>query len=279
MKHKRLWQMRLWVLFVLLAVAASGCSGGDVGLAAPERASVTTSWLDCALRDVTGDRFEILQLCPPGTCPGHFDMKPSQLSAMRGCSILVRFDFQKGLDAKLSRMLREGLNVVPVTAGEGLCVPGTYLDSCRQVAAGVIARYPDLKNLCSAELEKAETRLAALGEEVRRRVKDTGLVGKKVITSPHQAAFAGWLGLDVVGTFRGSESETVRSLAGLIARSEKQDVAFVVANLQEGDRQARALGERLRARVVVFSNFPAAKQTFDCLVRANVDLLLEAAEK
>ena len=280
MSQRWFGQAALSVLLVLCVVAVAGCSRAKVDLSGPGRIAVTTSWLGCALRDVTGGAFDVIRMSPPGSCPGHFDMKPSQLAAIRGCDLLMRFDFQKGLDAGLARMREEDLRIVSVAAGDGLCVPETYLDSCRQVARAVSERYPNLKDTCDAELRRTEARLGSLAGEVHRRMKEADLVGKKVLSSAHQAVFARWLGLDVVGTFKGSDSETVRALAGVIERGDRAGVKFVIANLQEGDKQAKALSRRLDARVVVFSNFPdmsEREQTFDDLVRANLDRLLEAA--
>lgn len=275
----RVWVVRAAVL-AACAVAAWGCTRRGDDVTEGRKLTVTTSWLAAAVRDVTGDAFEIVSLCPPGSCPGHFDMKASQLADVRESRLLLRFDFQDGLDVKLARLRREGLSVVSVPAGEGLCIPETYLSACRAVSRAVSTAYPDLAERCTRGVTETSTRLDALTDDLRRRMKTRGLVGKKTLTSPHQEAFARWLELKVVGTFRGSDRETARTLAGVIARGETTGVAFVVANRQEGDQQARALAKRLGARLVVFGNFPNRPHTqhpFDALVRDNVNCLLTTA--
>lgn len=275
------WLLRMVLPAVLLVVLSTGCRRQPVG-SDERKVAVTASWLECALQDVCGDAFETVRLCPPGSCPGHFDMKPSQLAAVRECALMVRFDFQRGLDAKVGRRDQGGPRVAALTVGEGLCVPETYLVACRELAAEVSASCPDLEERCERGLVETAARLEALTEEVRRRINEAGLVDRKVLSASHQAAFARWLGLDVVATFEGGDDMTPQALADAIRRADEAGVSFVVANLQQGDRQARALAGRLGARVVVFSNFPAmstSEATFDGLLRANLDRLLEAAAK
>ena len=275
----RVWVVRAAVLAACVATAW-GCTGRGRAADEGRKLTVTTSWLAAAVKDVTGDAFEIVSLCPPGSCPGHFDMKPSQLADVRESRLLLRFDFQDGLDVKLARLRGEGLRVVSVPAGEGLCIPETYLSACRVVSRAVSTAYPELSARCTRGVADTSTRLEMLTAEVRHRMKTHGLVGQKALTSPHQEAFARWLELEVVGTFRGSDRETARTLAGVIARGETAGVAFVVANRQEGDQQARALAKRLGARLVVFGNFPNRPHTqhpFDALVRDNVNRLLKTA--
>jgi len=134
-----------WVGCVVLWVV---CVSGGCSQAGPREepdrptVAVTTSWLACAVRDVAGDAVEVVVLSPPGRCPGHFDMKPSQLAEVRRCRMLVRFDFQEGLDARLAGV--GDLHVAVVNAGEGLCVPGTYLSACREVSAELAEVFPEL---------------------------------------------------------------------------------------------------------------------------------------
>ena len=266
-------------LAVLLALSA-GCARNGTP-STRERAVVTTTWLECALRDTVGDAFDVVRLSPPGSCPGHFDMKPSQMVQVRNSRFLLRFDFQEGLDEKLGPACGKGLTIVPVTPGEGMCVPETYFRSCRQIAQGLSAQDEKLRESCVRALVYTKTRLDALANEVHDEMKKAGLAGRKVVASRHQAAFCRWLGLEVVDTFGAEEADNSRALARVIEAAGEGRVTLVVANLQEGDRQAKALAQRLGAKVVVFSNFPdmsEGESTFDDLVRGNVRRLVEASQ-
>ena len=109
-----------------------------------------------------------------------------------------------------------------------------------------------------------------------------GISSAKVLVSNHQADFVSWLGLETIETFVGSDIETVAGVEQCIKKAKDQDVRFVIANKQEGTALANALAERLRAKAVVFSNFPeigGGASGFGALLRANVEALLGAARQ
>jgi zinc transport system substrate-binding protein len=82
------------VASVLLGLALMGCQRSDAPTGGVKVAT-TTSYLECAARDLLSEHFTVLRLAEPGTCPGHFDMRPSQVTELRQCRALRRFDFQK----------------------------------------------------------------------------------------------------------------------------------------------------------------------------------------
>jgi zinc transport system substrate-binding protein len=243
--------------------------------------AVTTSWIACAIKDVAGDRFEIVRLLPPGDCPGHFDLSPGTMKNLSRCSILFRFDFQKGLDTKLAGLTSRGLRVVSVAMPGGLCVPDRYLDACRQVARVLQKKYPALSGVFSSRLAELANRLSGLSAKTRAQIAAAGLEGKSVICSEHQAEFCRWLGLRVISEFCRAENMSSSGITNLIAASERSGVRLVVANLQEGRQAADSIAERLHATVVVFSNFPSmdsGQRRFDDLVLANLKSLLRGTK-
>lgn len=266
-------------LLASVCLLLTGCTDTDVppgGYAV----AVTNSYLECAVRDLCGRDLAVLPLVPAGMCPGHFDISPAQVRQLRDCSLLVRFDFQEGIEQRLARLRQGGLEMQPVSPTAGLCVPDTYLAVCRQVFESLSRAYPAKAAEFEERLAAIERRITELASELRTAVADAGIVGADVLTSNHQADFARWLGLEPVATFIGSDIETVANIDHSLRRAAGRDVRFVIANRQEGTALARALADRLGARVVVFGNFPevyGAESGFDRLVRDNVRLLCEAA--
>lgn len=265
---------------VLLAVASVlwGCGATDDD--GRPLVGVTTSYIECAVHDLAGDAVRTVRLLPPGTCPGHFDVTPKMVRELRRCPLLLRFDFQAGLDERLSRLAERGLRIVAIPAGQGLCVPKTYAAVCRAVCEALRERIPDQADAFARRLLEVEARVAHLAEEMRAKVAAAGLQGTPVVTSGHQAVFCEALGLRVVARYTGGDEQSAARLAGLIEQGEEAGVRFVIANLQEGPQLADPLADRLRARAVVFSNFPSMAEgqtTFDELVRANVAALVGGA--
>jgi len=242
--------------------------------------AVTSSYLACAVRDLCGDQMNVLCLVPPGMCPGHFDISPSQLVQLRTCKMLLLFDFQEQVEQKLSRLKQEGLDTALVKKAGGLCVPENYLETCRQVCGILSAKNPETAEQYRRRLELLKHRIESLKKELLERVRRAGLSSAGAVASNHQTDFLSWLGLDTIATFIGSDIETVAGIERCINKAQGHNVRFVVANEQEGTGLAKAMAERLGAEAVVFSNFPdnqAGPGGFDELLRANVKALLEAA--
>jgi zinc transport system substrate-binding protein len=269
------------VFSVACGLLVAGCknTSGEESVA---EIAVTNSYLGCAVRQLCGDDTEVLCLAPPGMCPGHFDISPLQVKQLCGCRMLLLFDFQKQVEGTLSRVKEMGLRTALVRKGGGLCVPETYLAVCRQVSDILSSEYPERKDRYQQRLELLERDLKHLREELLEKVQQGGISSAKVLVSNHQADFVNWLGLETIETFVGSDIETVAGVEQCIKKAKDQDVRFVIANKQEGTALANALAERLRAKAVVFSNFPeigGGASGFGALLRANVEALLGAARQ
>lgn len=281
-RNRAAWQpVWLAALGVLVAVGLAGCgrSGGNAG--GPQIA-VTTSYLEAAARDVLGDEVAFIRLAEPGTCPGHFDIRPGQVQALRQARALLRFDFQKSLDAKLAGAESGGPRVAEVAVRGGMGRPDSYFAACRQAAEHFVALGLLAATNAGPRLESIQTRLGVLTRELTNRVAAAGVAGAAVIASGHQRDFCEWLGLNVVAAFRPADTAGVREIEAAIAAGQHARVRLIIANRPEGRRTADALAERLGARVVVFENFPALRPdrvAFDEMVLANVATLLKAARR
>jgi len=261
-------------LLLLLPYALCGCDSKSESSALPT-VSVTNTYLESAVRELCGDSVRVFGLAPPGMCPGHFDLTPEQFRRLLGSELVLRFDFQQNLDSAVQR-IRD--RVASIQGRTGLCIPQTYLETCREVMPFVQETLVTPEVL-QARLAALEARLERLSDTARSRVRDAGLEGTKVLVAHHQSAFAEWLGLEVVGTFRNAEVMTPGEIEACLAAARQGEAHLVIANLQEGTDLARNMARAVGTRLVVFSNFPDARadaeHAFDHLVLSNVDHLLD----
>ncbi len=274
------FSLHLLGLAVLLGLGVS-CRQDSPREGAAEIA-VTNSYLECAVRDLYPERTEVLCLAPPGMCPGHFDIAPGQVRQLRDCRVLLLFDFQQSMEQKLARLGDHGLQMQRIEAPAGMCIPETYLATCRRVAQVLAGVYPEKATQFEERLAAVEGRLATLTTDLRTSVARSSVLTAPVLVSYHQAKFAAWLGLEPIATFIGSDIETVAGINQCLKKAAGKDIRFVIANRQEGTGLAAALAERLHAQTVVFSNFPSSCEgadSFDRLVRDNVGVLLGAMGK
>lgn len=268
------------VFVCVLCCFLSGCKKQDVQ-SQPEIA-VANSYLQAVVEDLCGDQQEVLSLVPPGMCPGHFDISPSQVNCLCHCKILFVFDFQQNIENAIPRIKEQGLKVCTINPSPGLCIPDTYLKMTRQVAAALCEQDPARQAHYEVRLQEIEKRLENTREEVLQQIKQSGLTDANVMTSAHQAEFAKWLGLNPVSTFAGRDTVTPAEINNNLTEANIKQVKLVIANQQEGTKLAQALAQHLNVKCVVFSNFPLSGRQddmpagFDGLIYENVNNLFEA---
>ncbi len=234
------------------------------------------SWLVSCLRDLGLPDECVVQFVPPGSCPGHFDMRPAEAVRIRAARGAFFFDFQ----ANLAKRLRANvLTCEPhvMTPSGGLCVPATYRELASQLRDLLAAGDPKTTSVVFERWKVLDQRLTALEEELPQRVRAAGLDGSPVLSSLHQADFSKWLGLQVVATLPRPDAATPGEIQKVLARARAANVVAIIANLQEGTQAAESLAAALHCPVIVFSNFPALtseEPDFASLVRRNVERLV-----
>jgi zinc transport system substrate-binding protein len=244
--------------------------------------AVTNSYLQCAVKDISGDEKEVFCLAPPGMCPGHFDISPAQVNRLRQCKILLLFDFQNKVEDTLDVLKSKGLKTFLVTSEPGMCIPEVYLDTCREICIILSEKFPDKKSVFEQRLNLVSNRMEELSKNLQTKIRDSGLASVEVIASGHQSEFANWLGLETIAIFSGSDSETANNINNCLNKAKENDIKFIIANKQEGTYLAESLAHRLKIKVVVFSNFPESINGvtgFDELLNQNVNAIIEAAGK
>lgn len=279
---------RCLLLYVwpLALTAACGCRPGSALDAMAEDTSsdgsaswvASSSYLATVLSDLLGAAEPVVVLAEPGMCPGHFDLRPSQVRQLRSSRVLARFHFQRSLDARIGLPEGKGPHVVAVTLAGGMCEPASYLEACRQLAEALV----DQQRLPASEAEQRVAAVAARMDSLARwcteEVERAGLRDEPVLCSGHQAAFCRALGLRVIATFSAGDTAPPSEIDQAIKAGEEAGIRLLVANRPEGRQMADALADRLGARVVMFGNFPERNGAgaFDELVRRNVALLIES---
>lgn len=273
-----------WGLLAWLAVLAGGASPASTPQATTAPLTSLTPvaagnhWLASCLVDLGFAPNDLVDVVPPGSCPGHFDLPPGRALALRSARLAVFFDFQQAIAQRLRAV---ALTTPPliVTPRGGLCVPDTYEAAAHNLACELVARAPATSPVLQRRLDALALRLRALETEVRSAVDLAGWRAVPVVASRHQAEFCRWLGLDVVATLPSPDAATPRQIEQLLAQARARRARVVIANLQEGTKAAEVVAQRLGVPAVVFSNFPALdsqEPDFVALVRRNVARLCTA---
>jgi zinc transport system substrate-binding protein len=247
--------------------------------ASPELAC-GSSYLEAAVRDLLQQPVPMLRLAEPGTCPGHFDIRPSQAAALRQCRLLLRFDFQNALDGQVEAGSSNGPAVGVVSVRGGMCVPATYLAVCEQILPHLARWQQRPPEAYQSQFAAIRKRMQTLEHTLHNQVREAALAGVPIVASKRQRDFCEWLGLRVVADFTGADIARPSELEKAVKEGRAAGARLVIANLPEGRKAADFIAEALGARVVVLGNFPLPSDSgpdFDALLQDNVQRLLQAS--
>jgi ABC-type Zn uptake system ZnuABC Zn-binding protein ZnuA len=265
----------------LLICGLAGCKGSTADSEKSSAKICTSSpYLQAAMNDLLGMNNEVssmLSLAGAGMCPGHMDLRPSQIQMAGKSQVFIRFDFQSGLDDKLFTSLKSRPKVKPINVEGGLCNPQSYINVCSQITNILINEKYSSKIEIKERFSEIRLRLVDLDRDIHKQISTSELVKHPILTSPHQADFCRYLGFNVLETFTSEEDMSVKQIDNLVTKARNAGVSLIVANAPEGRKMADVLASYLGARVVVLDNFPDAQtvNAFDVLVRENVRRLME----
>jgi zinc transport system substrate-binding protein len=234
-------------------------------------------------QDLTDGKMEVRNLIPPGVCPGHYDVKPSDVETLANSKALIIHNWQqnmKNITGLVEAADNPGLVIKVIDVPDMPMVPQIQAQTTDRIAEALGEIDPE--NSAYYEEKAAERTQAVLakGEEVKSRLLEAGVQEVKVICADMQAGFVKWAGFDTVATYGRPEDLSVADVETLVVEAKEAGVALVIDNLQSGATAAsEAMAEDIGAIQVTISNFPGGfedTETWEKAIDKNVDLLLQA---
>ncbi len=268
--------MRKIVQYCVLFVCALFLLGGCVGEKDyPEQLLlVSNSYFECVAREfLSPDELAICRLSEPGTCPGHFDIRPSQAAMIRQSSLVLMFDFQSGVATKLRQIGGKEKRIILLSEHGGLCVPETYLATCAEIGEKLVEQGWLTHEKYETRLELVRDRMQVLGAEILPLTEK--FRGKSVVCSKNQKEFCVWLGLSVTETFSGKDTPSLSQVLKLVDCGKKAEIVAVIGNIPEGNLVAKHLADEIEVPVCMLANFPDPRVGFDDMIQKNVQLILK----
>ena len=237
-----------WLLFV---VAVFGCAQPKT-----KRIPVvaSTTLISAIVQAVGGDRFAVTTIAPAGLCPGHFDLKPSDVTAANYAKLVLNHGWEAWYPALEKALVPPGPRKVTLTTQGNWMIPGLQKQATVEIA-GLLAELDtaraDTYQLAAARYEAAVDSAAAAAR--------TLLAGRElpaVIAAEQQSPFLAWLGFHVVATYGRAEDFTAQELTRLARVAIDSSVKLIVDNLQSGPDAGKPLAEALNVKHVTLTNFP-----------------------
>ena len=235
------------------------------------------------IQDIADGRLTAYTLIPPGVCPGHYDVKPSDVERLANSRVLIIHNWQqnmKNITDLVEAADNPNLVIKVIDVPDMPMVPQIQAETTDKIARAL--GEIDQENAAYYQ-EKATERTQAIlakGEEVQDKLQDANVSGVKVLCVEYQAGFAEWAGFDVVATYGRPEDLSVADVEELVVEAKEAGVALVIDNLQSGaTSNGEAMAQDIEAIQVTISNFPGGfenTETWEKAIDKNVDLLLGA---
>jgi len=279
--------MRSKILIGVLIVAVVGALVAVVVLTQRTPPSVDimagSSSIANIIHDMSDGEVESRALIPPGTCPGHYDVKPGDIEALVNTKAIFIHNYQQNYEnvtGAIEAADNPELIITVLNVTGNWMVPAVQVEGVDKIAQALSELYPDNAAYYQGNATERAQSILDKGEDIRSELTEAGVEGVKVICAEMQAGFVGWAGFDIVATFGRPEDLSPADVNQLVSQAQQAGVALIIDNLQSGSTTLGAsIEEDIEAITVTISNFPGGlenTETWEKAIDKNVDLLLDA---
>ncbi len=251
-----------------------------VSPAEPLRVVATTSLLASLLQEVGGQRVQVRVLIPPASCPGHFDLRPHDVTTVSHSGVLFAHQFERFVD-RIGDVAGRQVRVYRITVQGNWLVPRTYVHAAEKVAQILAQIDPAGKMVYERNLKHLRQHTTKLETELKARLKLAGVSNTPVVGSEMLEPLLGWMGLRVVATYGRAEDLTPAEWQRVTVAARRAGVRLVIDNLQSRANMGRELARELGAQHVLLSNFPggfANTPGWESCLRENVRRVIEGVK-
>ena len=218
------------------------------------------------------NRYSVEAILPPGQCPGHYDVKLSDIEKMKKADLTVSFRGMPFMD-------RAGLGgraqLLVDAGGRNWMAPDSYIYGLGVLADGLSKRFPEDKDVIMRREEETIRKVKMASNSLIEKVKKAGIFGRPMIASSMQKEVLEWMGFRVVAEYGRPEAISTREVVRLSKIGRDQQAIVVVDNLQSGPDAGKGIAETLRVPHIVLTNFPSEKG-YLATIGENVDAVVAA---
>lgn len=214
-------------------------------------------------------------LIPPGQCPGHYDVKLSDIEKMKKADLIVAF---RGMSFMDKSSPGRGTRLLVDTEGRNWMTPDSYIRGVGLLADGLAKRFPAERDKIMRRKRETIRAVRAGAKALSEKLRRAGVSGRAVIASSMQKEPLAWMGFSVVGEYGRPEAMSAREFVHLVKIGRERNALLVADNLQSGPDTGKGIAEALGKPHVVLTNFPSEKGYLVTLGE-NVDSVLTAVRQ
>jgi len=268
------------VLLLCLSLASilGGCS--ETNTSKP-KVVTSTSLIAFIAEQVAGDLVEIVNIIPPAQCPGHFDVKPSDIQSLSDADLFLIHGWQGETFAAelIGSANNPDLIVVTIGTTGNWMTPSVQAEASDEITAALCQ--VDSQNSSVYEESAADyvAAVTAKGEAILADIASADLSQINVLCADQQAGFVAWTGLNIIAIFGRPDSLTPQVVQDLVDQGVEGNVTLIIDNLQSGQDAGAGIAEELGCSRIILSNFPGGfdnTETWEKAIDRNIELILEA---
>ncbi len=254
MRNKKAIIMGLFLSFMLVF---SGLSVNEA-MASESKPIVvtTTSVLASIVRDLAKDYVDVQYIVSPSMCPGHYDVKPSDIELIRDASLILAHGMEwKGWLRELVNSANQTGDLhVPIYNVTGPWNTPSALSSLYSRVASILEN--ELSIDLGDRLNKCLTAISEVDEELRGIANENNFNGTPVVSMAWQSAFVSYLGFKIVASYGPPEFLSPSDIVEIEENATKFGAVLVIDNLHSGVSVGEKIANDVGAVHVVLINFP-----------------------
>ncbi|MFW6210781.1 MAG: metal ABC transporter substrate-binding protein [bacterium] len=247
---------------ILIAAAAvmflTGCRGESREPGGGANILASTTMAASLARDIM-PQARIAVLIPPDSCPGHFDLKPSDAEKIMDADIFIVNVFQKALAEKMRKIKNEP--AVGVIRTVDTTIPDNYIRALGETKEILSSVFPEKADEFKKQFRKKTEEIKKLEKKSSDTVRKIQNGKFKVLVSGMQKGLADYFGMEIKGVFGDPKSLSPGQLKKMINSAEKSGIDIIASNSAgTHDAAADIFARRLNKEKIIFSNFPGVKE-------------------
>ena len=254
----------LLVILLLLALTLPLLGGGCAAETTTSKLKIvtTTSLIAQIVEQVGGDMLEVVNIIPPGQCPGHFDVTPNDIRKLADAELFLLHGWQGEMFS--GELIASAGNAdltalqVDVSVGENTNWMTPAVQSAAVDEITEILCQADGANRAAYEAAAASYKNAVTTEEAvaRALLDELDPATVNVLCSDQLYGFVNWMGFNIISVYGRPDSLTPQVVRDLVDTGRENEVTLIIDNMQSGADAGAGLAEELGCARVILSNFP-----------------------
>ena len=192
----------------------------------------TTSPLAHMTKEIGQKLISVTTIAPAGMCPAHFDIKPSQIKAVREAKLLISHNFEPWIENLITSA--DNTNIERLVLVGPWNTPVSAIGKINEITEMLGRQFPGNEHQFRLNAQKLIQDINQNGIAIKARAEQLGVNQFKVITSFHQASFVEWLGFKVIADYPAPEMISTRQFLELLLIGKREKADLIVDNLQSG---------------------------------------------